>query len=192
MGHAIRAAPGMEWETWGVWPGCVTGRPSGMTSHQSLTTIWSSKQNTPTSLVSSCTQPPPNPRIDGVSTAIDRSYVSGHWHYSCMTSTIQATALLMLYMSSNIDLHTIFCSHKREAWGEEWKRIREGWLSRHAQTPPKKDGEKFDGFLISVWNQTASERGECSVEPPPPSCQKSGSNLQSKDKTSFSLRLNHW
>lgn len=43
-GHAIRAAMGTVWETWGVWPvwtGCVTGRPSGITSRCLPNTIWS-------------------------------------------------------------------------------------------------------------------------------------------------------
>lgn len=68
--------------------------------------------------------------------------------------------------------------------------------SCHTKTPPqtKKDGEKFEGFLILVRNQTASKRGEersVAAAESPASCQKSGSNPQSEDKTSFSLWLNH-
>lgn len=77
-------------------------------------------QNTAALMTPPPSHPAPNPPvnapcIDAVFTAIDRSYVSGHWHYSCMTSTPQTMPLLMLYMSSNIDLHNIFCSHKRGA-----------------------------------------------------------------------------
>lgn len=42
--HGSRAPMRAVWEAWGEWPGwtgCVIGRPSGITSHQARTTIWS-------------------------------------------------------------------------------------------------------------------------------------------------------
>lgn len=119
------------------------GRPSGITSHQAPTTIWSYPLafKTQQALMKPpdppMWRPPPvkTPYIDAVSTAIERSYVSGHWHYSWMTSSPQTMPLLMLYMSSNIDQRNIFCSRKRGAWGKEWKRIcKEG----RAVAPKKK------------------------------------------------------
>lgn len=135
------------------------------------------------------------PCTDALSTAIDRSYVSGHWHYSCMTSTPQTMPLLMLYMPSNIDLHNDFCRHKSGASGKEWKKIcKDGRAVIQKHPPQKKSCREVDGFLISVRNQTASERGERSVAAAESStsCQESGSSLQSEDKTSFSLWLKHW
>lgn len=94
--------------------------------------------------------------IDAASTAIDRSYVSGHRRYSCMTSTLRAISLLALYMSSNIDLNNISRSHERN--GKEY--TKEGRAVKHPKWEEKKKkfGEEFDGFLILVRYQTSSER----------------------------------
>lgn len=166
MGHAVRASMGTVWETcMYVWPSCVTGTPSGITSHLPPYdhTLSPLKHNSihdppPPTVLPSCTHPPVNaPCIDAVSTAIDRSYVSGHWHYSCMTSTLQAIPLLVLYMSSNIDLNSISCSHERN--GKEY--TKEGRAVKHPKWGgKKKDGEEFDGFLILVRNQTSSESAQ--------------------------------
>lgn len=162
---------GTVWETWGVWPGCVTGRPSGITSHQAPTTIWSCLFQDPLAFkTQQHTQPPPPPlsshpapnppvnapRIDAVFTAIDRSYVSGHWHYSCMTSTPQTMPLLMLYMSSNIDLHSIFCSYKKRSLRKGMEKNMQG----RSNTPPQtKRRREVWRIFNSVRIQTASERG---------------------------------
>lgn len=129
MGRAMRAAMGAVWET---WPDCVMEGHlvSPVTRHllpydHTLSPSKHSRHswNPPDPPM---WRPPPvkTPYIDAVSTAIERSYVSGHWHYSWMTSSPQTMPLLMLYMSSNIDQRNIFCSRKRGAWGKEWKRIR--------------------------------------------------------------------
>lgn len=131
MGHAIRAAMGTVWETWGVWPvwtGCVMGRPSGTTHHHMIIPPPRLFRllNT-TALMTPSPRAPSNkfaPWINALSTAIDGSYVSGQWHYSCMTSTPQTKTLLMLYKPSNIDRHNVYCSHKGGARGKKWKRTR--------------------------------------------------------------------
>lgn len=64
---------GTVWETyrvWPVWTGCVMGRPSGITSHAAP------YDHTSSSLILH-----PAPCIDGLAAAIERLYVSGHWHY---------------------------------------------------------------------------------------------------------------
>lgn len=131
-GHAIRPAMGTVWETWRVWllwTGCVMGGPSGITSHHVHNTIWSHLFQGPLAFKTQQNTWPPAPSLhpaptvnapcsDALSTAID-SFVSGHWHYSWMTSTPWIMPLLMLYMSSNIDLHNDVYSYKRGAPGKE-------------------------------------------------------------------------
>lgn len=68
-------------------------------------------------------------------------HVSGHWHYFCMTSALQVIPLLMLYMSSNIDLLN-FCSHKGGAWGKGWKRIRNDGRALAQKHPERKKMER--------------------------------------------------
>ncbi|KAK5932982.1 hypothetical protein CgunFtcFv8_004646 [Champsocephalus gunnari] len=108
---------GPVWETWGVWPGCA-GKAIWCHlppyDHASSKTLSPSKHNSTHD--SPFTHPTPianAPCIDAVLLTV--RYVSGHWHYSCMTSPLRTMPLLMLYMSSNIRLPNIFCRHKRGA-----------------------------------------------------------------------------
>lgn len=86
-GHAVRGAGGgggmgnMHVCVY-VWPGCLTGSPSGITSQHHL--IGAARPGLPR-----------RPPLPVRSTAIDRSYVSGHWYYSSVTSALWAAALLL-------------------------------------------------------------------------------------------------
>lgn len=102
-------------------------------------------------------------------------------------------ALLMLYMSSNIDSCILFSRHTREALGKEWKKTgRDLWAVIQKHCRRKK---AYDSFLISVWNQKVSQRsgGGDSVAASKTSacCQESGNTLPPVDKTSFGLWQNH-
>lgn len=125
VGHALRAAMGTAWKTRPfVWPGCITGSPSGVTSHLppydhtfSHMTPAPLKENTPLALM----QPP----------AAGHSYISGHWGYSLRNLHFPSAYLQTLTAS--------LCRHKYEKIGTQKK---------------KRNMEEFDGFLILVRNQT--------------------------------------
>lgn len=202
MGHAIRTAMGTVWETWGVWPSCeaIWYHQSPGTYHHMIMPLPtpSRLQNTTALMTPSFSHPAPNPPvnapcIDAVSTAIDRSYVSGHWHYSriwpplskqCSSSCSTCLQILICTASSAVTK-----GKPEERHGKEYART-------YKNTPAEKKMERkvWRIFNFGEKSNSIGEGGERSVAAAesPASCQESGSNPQTEDKTSFSLWLNHW
>lgn len=131
VGHAIRAAMGTVWKTcMFAWPGCMTGDPSGTTSHQALTTIcpYLLTHDTPT-VLPSCTPTPQPPRKCPLHWCSLHSY----WPFICFRSL--ALFLRDLHFPSN----TTPCAprvvkywHHLLQSQKEWKWIHEGWSSRRS------------------------------------------------------------
>lgn len=195
MCHAVRASTGTVWETcMYVWPSCVTGTPSGITSHQALTTIW------PYPLAFETQQhawaaptPPANAPLHWCS-------LHSYWPLICFRSP--ALFLYDLRPPSNI---TACALHVFKYWFEqhlpqsrkERKRIHKGGSSRQTPQMGRKKKKVWRGvWWIFNFGEISNIIGEggssAAAAESTASCQESGSNLHSEDKTSFTLWLNYW
>lgn len=107
--------------------------------------------------------------------------LSKRYHSSCST----CLQILICTTSSAVT--------KQEPEERNGRECAKGQSSLHTKTVPKKKRWREVWWIFNFGEKSNSigEMGplrSCS----PASCQESGSNLQSEDKTSFSLWLNHW
>lgn len=195
MCHAVRASTGTVWETcMYVWPSCVTGTPSGITSHQALPTIWPyplafetqqhawAAPNPPSKCPFALMQPPQllTAHMFPV-TGVILVWPPLSEQYHCLRST--CLQILIWTTSPAVTKGT------------------EKNTQRRVEPSNTPNGRKKKKVWRGVWwifnfgeiSNIIGEGGRsAAAAESPASCQESGSNLHSEDKTSFRLWLNYW